>query len=91
MKNTTHFFSRKNLKNCIKRTQGNQFWAPLPEKIDFRTGLCYHVEGKCNKHGMQCSKTVCGSTGMEAENVAKKHLRGASVASLIPCIRARLF
>lgn len=32
MKNTTHFFSRKNLKNCIKRTQGNQFWAPLAVK-----------------------------------------------------------
>ena len=28
---------------------------------------------------------------MEAENAAKKHLRGATEGSLIPCIRARLF
>ena len=49
------------------------------------------LQGKCDKQGMQCSKTEGGSTGMEAENVAKKHLRGASVASLIPYIRVRLF
>jgi hypothetical protein len=42
------------------------------------------LQGKCDKQGMQCSKTEGESTGMEAENVAKKHLRGASVASLIP-------
>ena len=39
------------------------------------------AEGKCNEHGMQCSKAMCGSTGMEAEKAAKKHLRGANPAA----------
>jgi hypothetical protein len=38
-------------------------------------------KGKCDEQGMQCSKKMCGSTGMEAENVAKKHLRGANPAA----------
>ncbi|HAM78755.1 MAG TPA: hypothetical protein DCP61_06225 [Treponema sp.] len=30
------------------------------------------VYGKCIKQGMQCRKSEGGSTGMEAENAAKK-------------------
>ena len=31
------------------------------------------AEGKCNRQGLQCSKTTCGSTGMEPGFVSKIH------------------
>ena len=46
-----------------------------------RTRILLFAEGKCNEHGMQCSKIICGSTGMEAENASKKHLRGTNPAA----------
>ena len=31
------------------------------------------AEGKCSRQGLQCSKTTCGSTGMEPGFVPKIH------------------
>ncbi len=58
-----------------------------------QVGNQFGVQRKVSAANMDCNvvKILCGSTGMEAENVAKKHLRGATEGSLIPYIRARLF
>ena len=55
-----------------------------------QVGNQFGVQRKVSAANMDCNvvKILCGSTGMEAENVAKKHLRGATEGSQIPCICA---
>ena len=47
------------------------------------------AEGKCSRQGLQCSKTTCGSTGMEPGFVPKIHFARYDRRELDTNYRAR--